>query len=232
MSKKSKKLKGGISPSELISRIKEAINKGPRKGPGPDFRSFIEKYGDSYITEMVVSRIPILSIIDKALNLISLGKFSKNKKEFDYDNMFHLYAYLKINGEWFRTEKNHIVEIHRVDKIDSNGRHMEVQIKKKRKVSSFFENAIKIQPDNFWNYDPVNNNCQVYISSLLIGNKLMNKSLEEFIKQCAECVLNGYTASIAKIITDLGSRADIVLHGKSLTGGFVYNDLASPYIYT
>lgn len=214
--KNSKHVCGGISLSEIYSRAKSAIFEGARKGPSPSFRRFMEVNKNKKIVQLTVCRVPILGVIDKALNIISLGGWQKNKEKYKYDDMFHLYIYIRIDGSGlYRMDKNHVVEVEKARDIDSKGKCMQVYLPKSLTVAEFIKNGEEEQPENFWNYNPETNNCQVFVMSLLIGNNLLNEQLSEFVKQCAKCVLNGYTSKLSQVLTDIASRADVILHGKS-----------------
>ncbi len=86
--------------------------KGPRLGPSPQIRDFIQKYGNNNIVFMNVCREPIQEYILKAANLITLGGFNKKKIELNYDKLFHLYLLISLeNNVNFKLEKNEIVQI-------------------------------------------------------------------------------------------------------------------------
>ncbi len=212
---------GGNIVREAYDRVKGFIQ-GPRKGPPPQIREFLAKNGNQLIRSLVVCRVPIYKVIDKALNLISLGQWQKNKDKYHFDDLFHLYTYVTLaDGKIYRMEKNQVVQVRQVSAIEPKGECRSVGAPAKPlTLGELFKNG-EAQQSSFWNYNPVNNNCQVFVMNLLQGSGLLTKDLTDFIKQCAECVLNGYTSTIAKGITNLAGRADILLHGKGWPA--VYN---------
>lgn len=132
--------------------------------------------------------------------------------------MFHLFLIVHfrwIDGEHtFKFEKNHIVEIY--ESNDLGTEHLDVPLNGRNPdVKGFIANAEKYQGDKFWNYNPLNNNCQVFVTSLLKGNGFGNEEIYKFVMQDAEKVLTGYTSRFAQGVTDIASRADILLTGNA-----------------
>jgi hypothetical protein len=54
-------------------------------------KKILKKYGDKKIVAIRVGRRPISSMVEKAFNLISLGKWKKLRKKYYYDKLFHLF---------------------------------------------------------------------------------------------------------------------------------------------
>lgn len=199
--------------TQIYERVKGFIE-GPRKIAPPAVRNFLEVHGNDKISSIIVCRKPILKVIDTFLNILSLGQVNENKKKFNYDDLFHLYALVTINGVPYKFEKNHVVEITKsgVQAADCKV----VNLNKSLTVKEFIDNGEKYQKYGFWLYNPANNNCQVFIESLLKGNNLSTPDLIKFIKQDAINVLTHTTGKLGEYITNILGRFDILLYGKSL----------------
>lgn len=218
---KQEEKKGGIlglpSLSEIKTRVVDFI-KGPREGAPPQIRKLLEKEGNNKITNLTVCRVPIYKAINTFFNIITLGQFDKAKKQLNYDDLYHLFIFIKLdNGKSFRMEKNEVVRVDETHKTE--GTCLVVPVMKDITLLQLFDNGIKQQPKNFWLYDPKNNNCQVFITSLLNGSGLNSPHISKFVLQDAVTLFNkvpGYTHKIAKAITDFASRFDILRHGKGL----------------
>lgn len=212
-------LDGGNLLKEAYDRVKGFI-KGRREEAPPAIRNLLTAHGNAIINRLRICRVPIDKTIDKVLNIISVGKWAQNKKKYSYDDLFHLYAYINLSdGYMFRIEKNHVVVVQKVKEYDLRGECMEVfSGDSEITLNMFIGKAQQQQGTNFWLYDPVKYNCQQFISSLLNASGLMTPELNEFINQCAECVLQSTPAYIARFVTDLVGRADILLHGNGVFG--------------
>lgn len=219
-----KKKKG----SGIADLGREIINKilPVRKDAPPKVRQFIDKYGKKVITGMDIFRVPIFKTIDKVLNLISLGKWQQNKTALNYEDLFHLYMYIRVDtGEVFRIEKNHVVVVQLVQSVPNleetkalRAESMPVQPAiRPLTIANIFGNAIEYQGlPQFWVYDPVTANCQAFVSAMLNGSGLMTPELNKFIQQCAECVLKDHSRVFATFLTDIASRADRLISGKGI----------------
>lgn len=104
--------------TNIIDEIKKrrCIVKDEPRMPPPDVRRWLEKYGEEKITHIAVCRKPVQSYIRTALNIISLGKFNKNLKLLNYDDIFHLYLYITVGGKQFLIEKNQVVQFMEITK--------------------------------------------------------------------------------------------------------------------
>ena len=56
----------------------------------------LAKHGNKTITSITICREPIIKLFDKALNILSLGQWEKNKEKLAYDNVYHLYMLIVI----------------------------------------------------------------------------------------------------------------------------------------
>ena len=97
--------------NNTIDRLK-GFYKGVRLDFPPNERAILKNYGHNDIVQITVCRAPIHKMIDKTLNILSLGKWESLKRDSDYDRMFHLYMVIKLgNGHMIRLEKNQVINI-------------------------------------------------------------------------------------------------------------------------
>lgn len=167
-------------------------------------QTFIDRQGDEKIRKLRVVRAPIADVISKFLNIISLGLFKKLQDKLGYDKLYHLS--LVINDDT-RVEKNEQIKI---DKYTNrtNEEFLDIPLQgKSLTIKELFENGAKQMGENFVPYDPLRNNCQDFVISVLRGSKLSSPGIEAFIKQpVSELVDNlpGYVKTTANAITTLG----------------------------
>jgi hypothetical protein len=228
-------LKGGWSifdlPKALYTRAKHFWT-GPRQNASPSVRKFIEKNATKTIVEMKVVRTPVQSMIEKIANWLSLGRFSQNKKDLNYDKMFHLYLVMKMSdGSVHRIDKNHVVQVSDADWICGAGMltgggkkscpkdQMVVPRGNGGNIALLLSGGENlVGKEKYWVYNPVSQNCQYFIKWTLEGSGLLNDQLEKFILQDVSKVLKDldYLGNIATKITNIAGVADGVQHGEGL----------------
>ena len=180
----------------------------------------LKKYGAYEITNIEIRRDPIMSVIDSALNLVSLGKFDILKKKYNYDDMNHLYAIFTVNMNGQRkpilVEKNEVINID--DKIPIKTNKTEsimIGTNKGFSINSLLDNTLKaIGKDNFFIYDGFGNrNCQSFIRDILQSNGIYNDTIAKFVFQPMEQFKKefGYTSGVSKFITDVGAFTNRLL---------------------
>jgi hypothetical protein len=208
----------------------------PRKKAPPNIRKWLEKNGNEKIEKISVCRKPVQKAIKKVLDIISFGKFSKSLKGLHYDDIFHLYIYITIDGTSYRIEKNEVVTIKKDNRImkedcidislmissksgiqfSSNAGNKQLK-KRKIRLNKFMQRGENYQ-SNFWAYNPKGNNCQNFVESLLVSNKLIKIGDEQhkFIKQDSEAIFKNnpkYLAKFGKTLTDIAAVFDIFKEG-------------------
>lgn len=206
-----------------ISWVKNAVNviKNPTASltvEPKQVRDCIAKYGHHIVRTINVCRVPINGVIKTALNAITLGKFSKQMANNSYDKMFHLYALLFLdNGMILLTERNQRVVLKPASNSEKKAKeHMSVVCGKTLK--ELFDNAVKLGGSKIWRYDPIENNCQGYVSLLLKGSNIFNSGLNNFVNQKVEKLLEGKSHKFATKITDIANLAENVVRGGKEVG--------------
>lgn len=226
-----KKLKQGHSLTELI--IDEidlrqhggfinykALWRGPRQGPSPALRKFMDEHGDEAIVDLRLSRQPLSNYLTRFLDVLSLGKFSKKVKDLGYDAAYHTGVEVTTNKGTYLIERNHILEAKdmkkRADKVageDPNMVNIEAKIPENLTIRAMIDNAAK-ENKNFWRYDPVSNNCQVLVQDLLDKNNIDHN--DELIVQDAKELYEsaGPARRVLPGLTDTAALLDTVIHGE------------------
>ena len=210
----------------VIRDPSNALTKKPK-----DVENMLKKYGNNTVVEFNVCRSPIDSITRVLLNTITLGNFSKEQKKYNYDEVYHLFAILKLdNGIYLKTERNQRVVLKTTTVNDLNKAKDKINIKTNIKLNDLFENAIKVDGPDIWRYGAMNNNCQKFITSLLKHSNYFNSSLDKFVNQDVSNLLKSSVSNqIAVKTTDIASLFENVvkggslyrLNGKGLSGGFM-----------
>lgn len=174
-------------------------------------KHIIKQYGNETIDGITLKRTPISSAIYKALNTASLGKFDSSNP---YDKLFHLAMDIKFkNGRTIRLEKNATINMttRPADKKDTES--LEVIGVPEINLNALLENAKKRMGGKYFLYNSKSNNCQDFILNVFDGSRIGNIQDREFIKQSTRDIFNKspkYLKGMAKTITDLGGRFDLV----------------------
>jgi hypothetical protein len=212
----------GEGVKEIAKGIKTLVTKGVRGSllsAPPSWVSFMKKYGEKEITGAYVCRKPIQSFVDKGLNLLTLGKWNKDKKELGYDNMFHLYLRLVLSGgPTVRIEKNQRVKAS-VDRgsLGKETEYIELVPQAGLTLNTLVQKGEDKQGKGFYQYDARDNNCQVFVMSIIEGNGLKAKqsgvSVSSFVRQKTKELLNGMIGRIGRAVTDLAGSAQVLVEG-------------------
>jgi len=170
------------------------------------------------ITSLQVGRSPIKAYVNIALQLMSAGKFNEVKHKLNVDKLYHLF--IIINNKW-QIEKNDVVKVKEfkntadTDKIDIDlSKFPNLQIK------DLFYNIPNVR--NFWaNYNPVSNNCQDWVLTVLRATTLIQEEHIPFIKQDIEKLVKDEpqlkeSLNNASLIARLAGSANKLLQWASL----------------
>jgi hypothetical protein len=188
----------------------ENVNKGlnaliPVQYSDSAFR-FLEKYGETLVTEVKIRRAPIAKGLEKAFELISQGHWEEGKKAAGYDAMFHLS--LIANGNLF-FEK--LSKIHLDDKVDKvpMSEYWPVNVPEPVTVNTMLERTRESMGDErYFKYDPFVNNCQQFVRRMLKVNGWLTQELEDWVVQPTEKILEKnpeYLSGFSLLLTNTGA---------------------------
>ena len=218
-----RKQKGGFAVAALpaivsgAKKVREWLRPDKTKLPLPVLQ-ILDKHGDAIIEKFIVCRDPIDHNIDKALQWISLGKWNQMKKKLDYDELFHLFAYIKTDKGWFLTQKNARVELKRVSGEGKAKDKKEMTVDKKVTLSDLFAQAIaKVGMERIVVYDGWKWNCQQFLVDLFGSSGILDSETKAFIRQDIEQIAQNtpeYVKRFGRLVTDIGAKVD-----KALAGG-------------
>lgn len=198
-----------------LMRDTEEVMEGGELSVLPNFFSkWLADYGDSGIHAIYVSRAPVLKVYQDLLNIFTRNGVKNKIKELKFDNLFHtflLYHMKKDNSMWL-VERNARFNVMKYDRYNPHpefsGGMKTLNITTPKTVSEMFNNHQK--SIGGWNkvifYDPVNNNCQKFVSNHLKANGLMTSTLDRFVNQDIQKILNYYpiTRQFVKHVIALG----------------------------
>jgi hypothetical protein len=131
----------------------------------------IQSYGQYCLVEkIIICRVPIVPAIEKIMNVLSSGKIKAQLNRLNYDSFFHLYVVVKLRGpegqiKWMKCEKNQTINIEISNNQQDIGKdyHEFKMVKDDLTLDMFFYLVKKQMGSNFSSYNPVTNNCQVWV---------------------------------------------------------------------
>jgi hypothetical protein len=172
-------------------------------------RRTLEQYGNEPIMRLTICRTPIMQILDKVINIISLGKWSASKKENGFDQLFHLQLVANIGNKNIVIEKNEVINVNTSFKTSKDTEVMEVPLKSQITVNEMFEKGQKnVGNEKWFTYDPFLNNCQYFIKYCLEAVDLYGEKEKDFLFQdITEIVkkMPSYVGKVAKAVTTTGA---------------------------
>ena len=208
--------------SNVVKKIKDRIV--PNKGAPKNLQTFLDDKGRQNISKIEIARKPVNSFASKALDLVSLGRFSKKRKELGYTDVFHNYLLVTLkDGKTYRIEKNERVSATPADASDFVESRSNVPLKGDVTVKQLVDNASKDNP-SLWRYRAGSDNCQAFTKDVLTKNNLtpdVNPPMQDAAKLIDTLPLR---STIPNLITDAASRVD-----QLITGGQIASDLTKWY---
>lgn len=227
-----------VHGGSVISYVSKYLLSPKLDGYTKSTTNMIKKYGDVPIIKMEIYRTPLHNMMIKAIDFISLGKFSEMQKKLGYDKFFHLALVLTLKNnkkiivqkldvievsDSYQTKSN--TEVDYVDQYDYRGDEDEDNLT----LNELFANARAKVPDNLWfGYDGLRNNCQWFIKYILENSDLYGPTEEKFIFQNIEELVKEmpeYVGDTMNAVTDLAATIT-KLRGKGkkplVKGGNIY----------
>lgn len=185
----------------------------------PRVRELIKKTSHLRIMSINVCRKPVNSNLQKVLNVISLNGLEAGKKSMNYDDVYHLYLHIVLQGNLqLKFERNQVINLEIVKNIGTND-YQKVKLDKAITFGDFVNKAVKGKGQEFFEYDVVNGNCQFFCRDILRANGLLTPELEKYIMQDVEGVMRStpaYAKPLVDAVTDFANRIDMAIQGEGI----------------
>jgi hypothetical protein len=215
----------------LIGRIPDFLRGKIRDNYPPKFREVRDAMQMIKIVSMSVVKQPIQANVSKLGSLITLGGLDKAKKQFNYDDLYHLFILFKTgDGRSFRIEKNQVLALYEYDhRLASSSPSIDIPINQDVLINLevLLTNLQgNLRPEELYLYSGNKYNCQHFVWSFLSFNNLIpfdiRNELESFVLQDTDGLfkfLGTHTTRLAQGITDLAGAFDYFLYGARLDDG-------------
>lgn len=184
------------------------------------FKLWLHKYYDVNIARIQICREPLHAFYINFINMHSRGQVKKNMKKLHYDDLFHTFFRIQLQGSHvFRVDRNQRLSV-KVSTDNWNPKDTQVMPQfnpNNLKLGQLFENYKNALGgwDSIIHYDPVDQNCQKFLTELLHYSGLLTPARSKFINQDIRGALaqaDG-TKEFVNLVTSLGLIADIATKG-------------------
>jgi hypothetical protein len=192
----------------------------------PAERTLILKYGNMPIKSICIYREPLEKSVNTLTNVLSAGQMGQLKQKYGFDDMYHLFMVITVQESQDKLvpiliEKNEVINIHEYPNIKSNAQKLELHLSPKFNYTfkQFLDNGQRVMGSRYFTYDPFDNNCQVFISSLISANPPLeqdNPNANKFILQDVQGLktdLNPISKALFRGTTGLAGRMNVFLKG-------------------
>lgn len=178
----------------------------------PNVIKALEQIGEKRITIGRVGRTPVQKIVQGALRTIA---------NVPYDELFHLFFELTVDGEKWIIEKIERITLVKEDRSQKSGAEFTSSFPVNKTVNELFKNTENFMGDRFLPYQSNSNNCQVFIMGVLQSNGLSTPELTTFVKQDTRSIFKNspYLRKFANTLTDLGGYFNAMFQGGKLKIG-------------
>ena len=188
-----------------------------RKDLPPAVRNVLKIHGDSEISYIQVARNPVSKTTQGLMNLFSGGKFKKEVEKLPYDDIFHLYMIITLkNGKNISTEKDEVIKMKVGQSVRANAESRIIKnIPSGLTLQKLITKTKGYMGKKFLPYDARDNNCQVYLNSILKANNLGNNEIYNWVKQDTASIFKALPelGKTSRLITDIASRFNVLKEG-------------------
>lgn len=201
--------------NKIFDNIKEAVQPIPTKFNNISSKT-LHEFGDFPIQSAFLMRTPIDKVFNRALNIISNGKFDELQKEHNLETLYHVAFVGSFNDTNIIIEKNEVINIDKFKQSDikSNTDTLRLTLTSRPLLIDIMNNTLmQMGPNKFFDYDALGsaggrNNCQDFIINLLKANNMLTQEAKSFIYQDIRPItkeLPSYVAKTVKAVTQTGS---------------------------
>lgn len=211
--------KWNMKTGKKVDKYVEVVAKGRNDYP-PKVRTILKKYGDQIVVSAELRRAPVQSMLVKAMDAFTFGKFSENMGDTPYDSLFHLQIVFTLSGgKKVMVEKNEVINMAVNAKVKPKSEVLAVSPMKEGLTFIGMMDATKERMgDKFFTYSARDNNCQDFIMAILQANGIGNTPAFEFVKQDTKTLFKGLSglSKVANVLTSAGAKVNEITQGAGM----------------
>ena len=189
----------------------------------PQIIKYLKKNGHLKIKSLTLGRSPVPAAIYAFLDIAS-------KKGVKQDILYHLYLIITLeNGKKISIEKNERIALN-TSKIAKPSHTLPISGNIDFSLDEMINNTKNLMGKQKFIQYSVDNNCQVFIKSILESNKLLNAENLEFVKQDTQDIWEGrpQLRKIANTVVGIAGRANIAFGGELIKKTITKKQLSKP----
>jgi len=141
----------------------------------------LQKYGNDIVRRVVLLRSALPAAMEDGINAISSGQWVELKHKYGYDTFYHLAVF--INTEIILEKNAYGINVAPYTPYDHEALKLDVDINNTTSLINMLDKTEGYLQGNYFAYSPFRNNCQNFIYSFLVANKLMTADAAEFLYQ-------------------------------------------------
>lgn len=144
-------------------------------------KNMIMSCGKNKIIKIFICR---KSVSSKLLNTLDFFTLNKLNKIYNVNKMKHTFLIFKLsNNKYLKLEKDNQIRIRFLSNLP-DCEIKEILIKRKKSLNKILQTTqIQMGANNYFNYDVINNNCQIFVQEILKSLKKLSDKNKEFIYQ-------------------------------------------------
>ena len=155
-----------------------------------------KKHKDKKIIGMSINRTPI--VIPKTV----LKTIGINTKDKDYDDLYHLFVIITFeDNKQITVEKNEVIKLSATKSRGSSTETILVNNVPKVTLNELLKNTETRMGSNYHRYSASTNNCQDFLSNILLANRFGGDKVKTFIKQDTAGLVGKNTSKVLDGIT-------------------------------
>lgn len=210
-----KRLRGSGIFDPITKRLTAVFTHYTNSAPERFIRA-VRLLNPNRIQAIFLDRTPVQKFVKTALNVLTHGNFSKNQQNLKYDDIYHNYMVIHLsNGQKYKLQKNHVVEIHPTSENGIHPIHLSNQVST---VEALLNRANQ-RYSELYVYHPEKNNCQKFVYDVLTSNgcyPTTPEGREVFQPQNSSKLLEKSIIDPSRF-TNIASWGDRILHGGQIT---------------
>lgn len=208
---------------DWVKNAWDALVNGYREDFSPSIRKIIDQIGTMKITAISLARVPIATVLQTVLGLLTGGNSEKIRKELNYDDLYHLGLILTLSdGQMYKLEKNEIPMLTHITGM-GNDELLRIPVPAGGiEFNEFIGKALKkVGKAKYFVYNVSVDNCQAFTMYHLEANDLdRSDKVYDFVMQDATKILaDEKVIGLAKLATDAAHFASLILEGRGRAKG-------------
>ena len=183
----------------------------------------LKDYGDKKITGIRVIRSPIVSALNKVLDVLTFNNWSNKLEKYQFDQLYHLGLQIEFENKGHTSslicEKNATINIStNIGNYKKDAQTMDVPLKGKSiTINELLNNALqKVGKETYFLYSAHSNNCQNFCVFVLESSGLLDETIKKFIWQDLSALFKEMPKFLPVVmdkVTDLGAKATFAFGG-------------------